>query len=78
MNEPTTTTESDPLSNAVDVGDVLHWEDDGSPVEILGMYIGEDGVVQVRVDDAGERRTVTADDVVQLVAGGALVQDADP
>jgi hypothetical protein len=70
----------DPLREPVDIGDRFRWSDGGATVEILNMYIAEDGEVQVRVKDGEERRTVTADDVVQRIASGDLVavEPGDP
>jgi hypothetical protein len=69
MSEPNTDTDDEPLDEPIDIGDkftTLPAPDDGV-VEILDMFIDEDGDVQVRVDDHGEKRTVTVDDVVGRV-----------
>jgi hypothetical protein len=66
----------EPLDEPVDVGDRYRWGEDADAegvVEILGIWIDEDAVVQVRVEDAGDRRTVTADDVVDRIRAGELV-----
>ena len=69
MSEPNTDTDDEPLDEPIDIGDKFSASDGpvGGVVEILDMYIDEDGDVQVRVDDHGEKRTVTVDDVVRRV-----------
>ena len=70
-------TDGDPLTDPIDIGDRFRWSDGGAVVEVLNMYIAEDGDVQVRVQDGEERRTVTAGDVVDRVAAGELVPSAE-
>jgi hypothetical protein len=69
MSEPNTDTDDEPLDEPIHIGDKFSASDGpaGFFVEILDMYIDEDGDVQVRVDDHGEKRTVTVDDVVGRV-----------
>lgn len=68
--------QTDPLDEPIDVGDRFRWADEeGGLVEVLGMSITEDGVVQVRVADGDERHTVTADDLVGVVSDGRLARD---
>lgn len=76
MPEPTTN-DGDPLTDPIDIGDRFRWSDGGAVVEVLNMYIAEDGDVQVRVQDGEERRTVTAGDVVDRVAAGELVPSGE-
>lgn len=70
----TQTGDGDPLDEPVDIADTFRWSDTDETVDILSMHISEDGVVQIRIRDGDERRTVTADDLVERVGGGDLVR----
>jgi|APHM01.1.fsa_nt_gi hypothetical protein len=63
----------DQLDEPIDIGDTFEWESALQPgtVEVLNMYVSEDGITQIRVEDYdNEKRTVTKQDVIdQLVAG---------
>jgi len=65
------------LADPISIGDRFRWSNGSAAVEVLDMYIAEDGNVQVRVQDGEERRTVTAGDVVDRVAAGELVPGAE-
>lgn len=68
------TGDGDPLDEPIDIADTFRWNDTDETVDILSMHISEDGVVQIRIRDGDERRTVTADDLVERVGGGDLVR----
>ena len=68
----TTTTTDEPI----DTGDRYRWTDDDvdhETVEVLNIWIDEDGVTQVRILEDDERRTITAADIHERVADGRLV-----
>ena len=62
----------DPLDEPVDIADTFRWADSGETVDILSMHISEDGVVQIRIRDGDEKRTVTASDLVERLSSGEL------
>jgi len=69
---------TDPLDEPLDVGDTFEWNDipqKRGTVEILSMYVAEDAITQIRVDDCGEKRTVTAMDMVEQLNNGKLKRE---
>ena len=71
---------TDPLEEPLDVGDIFEWNDipqKRGTVEILSIYVAEDVTTQIRVDDCGEKRTLTVMDVLEQLNNGKLRRVSD-
>ena len=60
------------LQQPIDIGDTFNWHHDGSIVKVINMYINEDGITQVRVEDGDTTRTVTDTDLIRVLQTGNL------
>ena len=60
------------LQQSIDIGDTFNWHHDGRIVKVIKMYINEDGITQVRVEDRDTTRTVTATDLIRVLQTGNL------
>ena len=60
------------LQQPIDIGDTFNWNESGGIVKVINMYIDEDGITQVRVEDGDTTQTVTATDLIRVLQTGNL------
>ena len=60
------------LQQPIDIGDTFNWHQDGGIVKVINMYIDEDGITQVRVEDGDTTRTVADTDLIRVLQTGNL------
>jgi hypothetical protein len=72
-------TAKDALDEPIDVGDTFEWTEKAEGlepgqrdevIEVLSIYVSEDGTTQIRVDDGAERRTLFVWDVIKKLHSG--------
>ena len=69
----------DVLDEPIDVGDEFVWAEKAEGlepgqrderIEILSIYVSEDGTTQIRVDDGAEKRTLFVWDIIKKIDAG--------
>jgi hypothetical protein len=72
-------TAEDALDEPIDVGDTFEWTEEaqglepgqrGESIEVLSIYVSEDGTTQIRVDDGAEKRTLFVWDIIKKLHSG--------
>lgn len=61
----------------IEDGTTFYWKADGIDVNVLHLWVDEDGVTQVRVQDGDQLLTLTAEDIRERLAEGILVESRD-
>jgi hypothetical protein len=63
------------MAEIIEEGSTFYWKADGIEIQVVDLFVDEDGTPQIRVNDGDNLVSLTAEDIQSRLESGVIVSD---
>lgn len=63
------------MTEIIEEGSTFYWKADGIEIQVVDLFVDEDGTPQIRVNDGDNLVSLTAEDIQSRLESGVIVSD---